>query len=407
MFNKFVGVFQARHFWRDVTYSELSALYISKILRLFALNIASIFILIYMYQTGYSLAYVVIYSGYYALLCTLFTPLAAIFTAQWGAKKILLVSSIVYIPALIVLSNIANWGEVSIMYGGFLQALAVIMYQVPHDVIFSEVKSTENAGKEISYMAIFEKVTAVVAPLVGGLLSSRYGPSATLTVSSVLFLVSTAPLFGAQGISKKNHYFNLSGFPFKSFWREFLLQISVGFEWLSTRLWPLFLIIVIFKDSDPYIMIGAFTALSALAALVVAYSFGRLIDDSHKTGRFIHHASSIGNALSMLWRSFLGGSVASVIANIIYNDAMVVSQNMTSLRAHFDSADRSGSRVVYLMMRHLCWNFFSFTACVVMSLVIFNTSTEALALRRYLLIASLVSSVYGLSNYRIYRKQVV
>lgn len=403
MFRKVVGLVQARHFWRRATFSEISALYIAKVLRLLALNLVSIFILVMLYQDGYSIEYLVIYSGLYALLCFLATPLAAVLTAKFGAKMILLVSNILFVPTMILFSQIDVLGEVAITFGGAIQAFANVFYQLAHDVIFSEVKSSDNAGQEISYMAVFEKITAVVAPLIGGLLSGLVSPEVTLVLASILFVVSTLPLFQAQGVAKKSHFFDLRDFPFDVYWREFFFQISLGFEWLVTRMWPLFLISVIFTTGDPFMTIGMFTSISALASLVIAFSLGKILDRNPRIGRRMFFVGSLGNALSILWRSVIKTPL-SVILNLPYNDSVVVVQNVAALRAQFDSADRSGSRVVYVMMRHLSWNFFSFIACLVLMACLGYKADTTNGLRLFMVIASAASATYFLSGYRLYRK---
>lgn len=404
MFKRIAGLIRGRHFWRRASFSEISALYIAKVLRLLALNLASAFILVMMYQRGYSLLYIIIYSAFYALLCFLATPLAAVLTAKFGAKMVLLISNILFVPTMLLFAQFDNWGEIAITIGGAFQAFANVIYQVAHDVIFSEVKSTDNAGREIGYMAVFEKMTGIIAPLVGGFTSSFISPRATMGLASILFVISTMPLFQAQGVAKKSHFFDLRDFPFSAYWREFVFQISVGFTWLSTRIWPLFLIIVIFVSDDPFMIVGTFTSVSALVSVVAAFLFGKMIDKSSQSGRKVFLISSLANASSVLWRSVIK-TPTSVAANLIYNDSATVVENMAALRAQFDSADRSGSRVTYIMMRHLAWNFFSFLACLVLILLLFRSSSQIGAMRLYFRIASVFAATYFLSNYRLYRKR--
>lgn len=404
MFKRIADLVRGRHFWRRASFSEISALYIAKILRWLALNLASTFILVMMYQKGYSLLYIIIYSAFYAFLCFLATPLAAILTAKFGAKMVLLISNILFVPTMLLFSQIDNLGEIVITIGGAIQAFANVFYQVAHDVIFSEVKSTDNAGQEIGYMAVFEKITTVVAPFIGGFISSFISPQVTMGLASILFVISTMPLFQAQGVAKKSHFFDLRDFPFGAYWREFVFQISLGFTWLSTRIWPLFLIIAVFTTDDPFVVVGIFTSISALASVIAAFLFGKLIDKSSQSGRKVFLISSLANALSVLWRSVIK-TPFSVAMNLIYNESAVVVQNMAALRAQFDSADRSGSRVTYIMMRHLFWNFFSFLACLVLIFLLIQPSGQTFAMRLYFGITSVFAATYFLSNYRLYRKK--
>ena len=404
MLNKLKTVLKERHFWRKATYSELSALYVFKVIRLLAMNLGTLFIIVYIFKATNSVLYVAVYLTYYCLLCFLFTPLAGVLTALLGAKKVLLISGFFYILTMVIFSFIQKFGENMIIVGGLLQSIGVELYQVAHDILFSEIKSSENAGKEIGYMAIFEKICAILGPLAGGFISAYLKPELTLILASLLFLISTIPLFRAEGTSKKNHYFNLKGFPFRTFRKEFIFQISTGFETSAKNIWPIFMLIVVFPNDNPYLVIGKVTALSAFICLFIAYGIGKLMDNSRGGSRMLFHLSSIGNAFSILWRAFIGSS-SGVIMNLIYNDAMVTAQNITSLRAHFDSADRSGSRVVYLTLRHFFWNIFCFISALIFVIILLVINNDVTAMKLFLIMSAVMSSLYGLSGYKIYKKQ--
>ncbi len=401
--NWFKTAFKRRHFWRKATFSELSALYIFKIMRLLAFNLGSVFILVYMYRIGYSLLFIAGYYTVYALICAIFTPLAAYLTAKMGAKKVLLISEIIFVLMMICFALIDQFGLKAIIASAVLSGLGVVLYQVSHDVIFSEVKTADNAGKEIGYMFIFVKVTAIVGPILGGLISNYLGPQTSLILAAILFIVSTFPLFRAQGNAKKSHYFKIRGFPFRAFTREYLFHIGLGFDSAVAKIWPVFLAMAIFSVGKPYLMIGLMHGIGAFICIFVAYWAGKVIDNSTKTGRKLFKLSSLGVALTILWRAFIV-SPLNLVANVIVHDSVFTIQNIVTMRAHFDSADRSGSRVVYLMFRHLAWNLFSFVAGLVLMLCLWLISDQTYALRIYFVIAALFSSTFTFSNYRLYRK---
>lgn len=46
-------LFERRHYWREMSFSEMAELYTSRVLRTLAVSMVSIFIAIYLYQNGY------------------------------------------------------------------------------------------------------------------------------------------------------------------------------------------------------------------------------------------------------------------------------------------------------------------------------------------------------------------
>lgn len=392
---QFISRFRARHFWRKATFSEISALYVAKVLRLLALNLLSSFVLIYLYNSGHSLLFLAIFSAYRALICVIMVPLAAMLTSRFGAKKVVLISNLLYVPAFLFYSNLSN--DLWVALGGFLQSVAITLYQVAHDVIFSEVKSVNNSGKEIGYMAIFEKITAMLSPLIGGALSVLASPIVVIVVASILFIVSAWPLFRSQGVAKKHHRFNLEALPFRVYMREMLCQISPGFDSTVDKVWPLFLVIVVFANHNSYFVTGITSSVAGLVAVVVAFIAGRLLDRNRRHGRIIFQSSSLLNAVAQLTKAFVRTPLASA-ANIVLTGSALTTRDMSALKEQFLRADRSGSRVAYLMYRHLFWNIFAFIACMVWAMLMLY-GDSIVGMRIFFIIAGICAAFYGFSGY--------
>lgn len=394
-FLKFAKYLRAQHFWRKATFSEISALYTAKVLRLLALNLVSAFILVYMLRSGYSLLYVAIFTAYRALATVLITPLAAMLTSKFGAKVIIAISNILYIPAFLCYLDLGN--ETMIAIGGFLQSVTITLYQVAHDVIFSEVKSEDNAGKEIGYMAIFEKVTSVLSPLISGVLSVILSPTTVIGLASVLFVFSTFPLFKTQETAKKQHMFNLDSVPLRNYWREMLCQIGPGFDAIVDKVWPIFLVLVVFASQDAYMITGVASSLGGLVAMVAAFFIGKLLDRGEKYGRRVFTISSFLSAAGHFTKGLVYTPIG-VIVNVIFAGSAVTTKDITSLKAQFARADQSGSRVVYLMYRHLFWNIFSTLAAILWVFLMWQGDAIA-NLRLFFWIAGIGAAFYGLAGY--------
>lgn len=393
---KLVSWFRSRHSWRKATFSEISALYTAKVLRLLALNLVSAFVLVYLYRAGHSITYIAIFSAYRAFVNLLMTPLAAILVARLGAKRIILLSNLIYIPAIICYTNLSS--DFSIALGGFLQSLTITLYQLAHDVIFSEVKSDDNAGTEIGYMAIFERATAILSPLIGGVISTFASPTVVIMIASVLFVASTWPLFKTQDTAKKQHYFAPLAFPFRKYAREMFFQIAPGFNTTVDKVWSLLLVAVIFAQQNSYLVTGVVSSVGGAIAVATAFVVGKLLDRRRRYGYIIFNSSTVLGAALVALRAFVCTPLAAG-ATIISSNMTSTARGIATLREQFSRADRSGTRVTYMMYRHLFWHLFAFVGCLVWIAAMVITLDEVTGMRIFLVIASVVASSFSLTGY--------
>ncbi len=77
-------IIQRTHYWRFMGYAELAELYTSRMLRVMALQMVGGFVIVYMYQLGYSLQFIALYHVCYFLLRTFMAPLVAFIVARYG-----------------------------------------------------------------------------------------------------------------------------------------------------------------------------------------------------------------------------------------------------------------------------------------------------------------------------------
>ena len=183
-----------RHFWRHATFSEVAELYASRTLRVMAINIASVLMSVYLYQNGYSLVFIAGYWSLYYFLKIFITFPAAKYIARFGPKHAILLSNLLYIPAMIIFSFVPTWGISAIVLTGILQALSATIYDLGYLVDFSKVKNAEHAGNEIAYMNILEKLAKGLSPLIGGLLAYLISPEVTMWAAAGLFAIASVPL---------------------------------------------------------------------------------------------------------------------------------------------------------------------------------------------------------------------
>lgn len=337
-----------RHFWRHATFSEVAELYTSSLLRRLAISMSSAFLSVFLVQNGYSIVFIAGFWAVYFLLKMFLSFPTAMYVSKFGPKHGILLSNILYIPAMAAFTFVPEWGMTAIVITGLLQAVSTTLYSICYAIDFSKVKSVEHAGKEIGYMHMIEKIATGLSPLIGGFLAFWAGPEATMWAAAVLFAVAAIPLMqtGEPPVSRQKFVFR--GFPWRLTWHSLVANLGVGFDFVASGMvWLLFVATVILGTSsnDVYAKLGVLLSVVLVAALAVTYAYGRLIDQ--RRGRELLIASVIANSVVHLVRPSVNSM--GVVAGVnVANEVSTTGYAMAFTRGAFDTADRSGHRITYL-----------------------------------------------------------
>lgn len=338
-----------RHFWRYATFTEVSELYASRMLRMLALNIAASFMSIFLYQQGFTIPFIALFWCIFFFWKTIIALPAAAITARIGAKHGILLSNLMYIPSMIIFALVPVYGPWLLTFVVLLQGTSAALYSISYSTDFSKVKSILHAGKEIAYMNIVEKVTTGLSPLIGGLLAFAFGPQVVLIVAAVLFSLAAAPLLRTGEQERPRQKLNFKGFPWHLIRPNIPAQIAIGFDvFTSGTVWSMFVAIFILgvtATNSVYAANGALLSVVLFAALGASYTYGKLID--RKKGKELLRIASIANALTHATRGFILSPVSVAGLNVA-NEAATTGYTMAYTRAMFDNADLSGERVTYL-----------------------------------------------------------
>ncbi len=394
-----------RHFWRYATFSEIAELYTSRMLRIAALYMAGAFMSIYLYQIGYGIGHIALFWSVFFLFKVFVSLPVASFVAKVGPKHAILVSNILYIPAMILFTLLPTVGPWLLLPILVLQAVSACMYQIAYTIDFSKVKSIEHAGKEIAYMNIIEKVTTGLSPLIGGILAFLFGPQVVLIVAAALFALAAVPLLSTGEQVQTNVKLTFRGFPWRLIRRHWIAQTAAGFDvFTSGTVWTLYTAVIVIGVSttknDVYLISGILLSVVLLAALVSSYVYGKLIDN--KRGGDLMRISIVANALTHFLRPFITTPVTVAGINAA-NEVATTGYTMPYTRAVFDNADLSGHRTTYLGIVDLLGNFGAFLAAALLG-GMFLAFGETVALTNFFFIAGFVVLLVLTARFSLYKK---
>ena len=316
-----------------------------------AVSMVSVFVAIYLYQFGYHLAFIMFYfAAYFALRAILVFP-ASLVIARIGPKHATLISNFIYVPALLVLSQLDSYGLYALGLFGVIQAASTSLYDVSHLVNFSKVKHLDHVGKELGFMYMLERIGAALSPAVGGLVAFAFGPQATMILAAVVFACAAVPLFFTPEPVQTRQKITFRHFNWRGTWRGLVANVAVGVDFISSgSVWSLYVAIAIFgtTSNTVYAQLGALVSVTVLAALVFSRLYGLLID--RRRGGELLKIGVVGDILAHLMRPFVN-TPAGVLTINIANEAATTAYSMPFTKGMFDQADNlPGYRIVYMSL---------------------------------------------------------
>lgn len=391
-----------RHFWRYATFSEVAELYASSMLRKLALNISAAFMSVFLYQNGYSIAFIAGYWGIYYFLKIFMAFPAAQFASKFGPKHGILLSNLLYIPAMILFAFVPQVGMWALVGTSLLQGSSATLYNICYYINFSKVKSVEHAGKEIAYMNIVEKIATGLSPLLGGLLAFVAGPEATMWAAAGLFAVAAIPLLRTGEPPRSRQKLVFRGFPWRMTWRSLVAETGVGFDVVASgTVWLLLVSVSILgtEQNNVYAKLGALLSVVLLAAIAASYSFGKLID--RRRGGDLLRIATIADGLVHLVRPFVT-SIGVVLGVNVANEATTTGYAMAFTRGMFDTADLSGHRITYLACMEVMANLGAALAGGIFLLSVL-TWGDVQGMRHFFFIAAAVVLIIATPKFHLYR----
>ncbi len=393
-----------RHFWRYASFDEVAELYASRIMRILAQQMIGLFIMLYLYQQGYSLIFIAAFIAINFTYRAMMAYPSARFIAKFGPKHGMLVANLLYIPALVAFTLVPDYGVSAIVAFGAFQSLSMVMYDVAYLVDFSKVKHADHAGKEIGFMQILERLAASLAPFIGGFVAYLIAPEATMWLSAVFFAIAAIPLFRTREPVRQNQLLTYKKFPWRLTRRTIVAQTAVGFDnAASLGVWILFVAIVVFAGSanDIYLKIGILTSITVATSFITAYWCGRIIDWRH--GGDLLKVATLANAMTHLFRIFVTTPVGVAAANIS-NEVATTGYSMAFIRGVFDTADRAkGYRIAYLTLIAIAGNIGDIIASLVLLGLLLLLQGQVVALQLFYVVTAMYMLMVFTARFRLYR----
>lgn len=335
-----------RHPWRALSFDELSELYTSMMLRSLAISLVGVFIPIYLYRSGYTLASILFFYAIFFTARIAWDFIGGFVVARYGPKHTMILAYVlqaVYLAMLTSLDKFA-WPLVLIaILGGGSNSVFFVAFHTD----FSKVKHSGHSGKEIGWLNIMQHLGGMFGPILGGVVATIFAPSYTFGAATLLFIAGLAPLFLSGEPVVTHQKLDFAGLPLNRVKRDITSYIALSIETtICIAMWPLFMALFIFT-TDPFIKLGLISSASVVLGIVSARVVGKLIDE-HR-GRSLLRTAAVANAIVHLFRPFVPNLLGALATNAA-NEAITVSYRIPYTKGMYDAADDlPGRRIVYFV----------------------------------------------------------
>lgn len=346
MIKRLITLFlKRRHFWRYASFDELSELYTNALLRSLANSLIGIFVPVFLYRLGYSLQTIFGMYVFWFAVRPVLDVLNAFIVGRIGPKHSLALASLLNIGYLALLLSLQSlhW---PLLFVAFFGSWATGLHLQSFHTDFSKVKHSEHGGKELSYIAVLERIGGVIGPLVGGVIATVYDPRYTIAAAIFLQIVALIPLFmSAEPVVTKQHI-TFKGMAWRRHIPDYVSTVPLSVEnFISAIIWPLFLTAVVL-GSAVFAKLGIIVAAGTGLTILAAQLIGRLIDDSK--GGLLLRVGTVVNAAIHCVRPFITSFPAAIGINIA-NDPVTAAYQMPYMKGFYDAADSlPGYRIAYI-----------------------------------------------------------
>jgi len=283
-------------------HNKYNELVIADTFRLVALSMISLFVPIFLLETGFSIVEII-----YMELGILFGSMILHYFVLrimpvWGVKRTLILSYILnivlYISMFYVDILVGDFGRYF-----FLVVVAVfnivpsVLYWSAHHIYFLKTTKSENEGRKLGILMSVPSFVGIISPLVGSVLIEGYSFQLAFLVSAVLMMIASGVLFFSDDIKTESDMCVGRIFDFGRM-RKNLIFFVQGVSHIATGfVWP----ILLFYSKVHLISIGFLYLFSNAFYSIVSYLGGKKSDagKAKKLGRI----GAMGHGFSMIFRA--------------------------------------------------------------------------------------------------------
>lgn len=284
-------------------HNNYNELLLSRIFRMFAISMISLFVPIYLLEIGFSIFEIIIFEIMVMISSLGFHFFTIPIIKKLGIKTSMIISYVLTIIFYLVLYSsekiipVIEKYPYLVLVGILMFAYSSIFWMAYH---FYFVRSTKrkDGGKKLGIMLAVPLVLNIISPLVGGFLITEFSFRFVFLISSTLLGIGSVVLFFTGEMKAKFSKLDMKRIIDKKNPKKNILFFIEGISGIGTAfIWP----ILLFFNSIQLVSIGLLLVFSNSLYAFVSYRVGKLSDD-HDSNRYLKIGSA-GHGLSIAMRA--------------------------------------------------------------------------------------------------------
>lgn len=304
---------------------------------------------------SYSIYWVILFFGVGYFLYSIFLPLGAMLMSKIGLKKSMILGRFImilfYITLLFVPQNVILFS----ILAEFILLVFRLLYWVPYHTDFAKFTEGKLRGREIAYIRSLIYLVGIIAPVLAGLILSRYSFNYLFIVALFIMVVSLLPLFK---ISPTKEHFSFSYFQTfkillgKKNRHNLIAYAADGAQgFVGIVVWPIFIFRIL---NGKYLAIGSISALIIALTIISQLLIGDYTDIFKKKN--IIKLGSILYSFGWILKGLVVTAFNIVFAGIFQNLSALLLRTPFDALFYEKAADHGSYIDEYTVLREIALN---------------------------------------------------
>jgi len=251
-------------------------LYLVHSTKSFVSSLIGFFIPIYLLTIDFSLVQVLWFFVLRYLSAIIFVPIAGLIGNRLGLKHTMMISLPLFLAYLIGIMSLEKFPNTIFLYTlSIFVSFVSALYWIPLHSLFARFSSKKKSGNQVSMLISLRSLSAMLAPLIGGLVSIYFGFEVLFGLAILILIIPTVLLFQAKDIHPHiNFSVNDLWKIAKKHSRHFVtIALDAFGSFAEEILWPLFVYLILLDTFS----VGVVGSLIGVGTIIFTILVGRIV----------------------------------------------------------------------------------------------------------------------------------
>lgn len=338
-------------------HSSMSKVYVFQAFLTFVKSLLGIFVPVYMFSIGYSIELVFFSLIGNSVIFFLLAPITINLLNKIGFKKMLMLSTVVYIFHIIILNQLSTMSMLYFHLTWITYGLYVVIFWPTMHAEIALSSTKKKAGNQIGNLQIIVLLLSSLAPILGGYYLEYLAFYQLVLLCFILLIIGSIPLLISRDIVMKKYHFSylklfklIKAPKFKNSIKSFTAEGCEVF--LGLGAWPLILFVLL---QNNFLNLGILFSFVSLISVVLVFILKKYLDkySKHKILLKIAKLKSLSWSLRILL-TLISGFLIYLVESI---SKIVTSLFTTTYMSIFYSNSKQLNVMDYIMLREIMIHF--------------------------------------------------